>query len=158
MYEAVRRGEIVIGRDGKIWRIAVRASNGAPRRCKPRRAETTEQSGYLKVTTQVRNSQPRIRAAAHRLVWFHVRGPIPDGLTINHKNGIKGSVLVLKNKLGPKPGEGHHNAKLTNTQVMGIRARLAAGDTQRAIADDHGVSQSTIWAISSGKGWREVAR
>lgn len=26
---------------------------------------------------------------AHRLIWEAVNGPIPDGLQINHKNGIK---------------------------------------------------------------------
>ena len=31
----------------------------------------------------------RVNASAHRLVWRHFHGPIPDGMTINHKNGKK---------------------------------------------------------------------
>ena len=26
---------------------------------------------------------------AHRMIWESVHGPIPDGLQINHKNGVK---------------------------------------------------------------------
>ena len=42
---------------------------------------------YLQVRTMIDGK--RIHALAHRLVWFHFNGPIPPGLTINHKKGNK---------------------------------------------------------------------
>lgn len=41
-------------------------------------------TGYEKVQT----ADGRI-VAAHRLVWETIHGPIPDGLTINHRDGVK---------------------------------------------------------------------
>jgi hypothetical protein len=40
--------------------------------------------GYIQAE---RRAGPSSRA--HRLVWESVNGPIPDGMQINHRNGIK---------------------------------------------------------------------
>ena len=31
----------------------------------------------------------RVATGAHRVVWVHLNGPIPPGMTINHRNGIR---------------------------------------------------------------------
>jgi predicted transcriptional regulator len=54
-------------------------------------------------------------------------------------------------------GEDHHAAKLTWADVAAIRARLAAGETQVAIARDYGVSNVSIHHIAAGRTWRELA-
>ncbi len=41
--------------------------------------------GYVKVT----NGRAKFSRSAHRMIWEAVHGPIPDGLQINHKNGVK---------------------------------------------------------------------
>ena len=35
-------------------------------------------------------------ASAHRVTWTNSNGPIPDGLTINHKNGIKETTIAWR--------------------------------------------------------------
>ena len=89
-YRAVEMGELTIDSEGRIWRLAARRANrwgsgtvSIP--CAPRRAE----GGATYLTVRVMIEGKRVTALAHRLVWRHFRGPIPEGLTINHKDGIK---------------------------------------------------------------------
>jgi transposase-like protein len=42
--------------------------------------------------------------------------------------------------------------------VLAIRARLTAGESQRAIARAFGVSQVAVYFIKSGRTWRRLAR
>jgi hypothetical protein len=42
-------------------------------------------NGHLIVT----NGYRKMCRSAHRMVWEAVHGPIPEGLQINHKNGVK---------------------------------------------------------------------
>lgn len=62
-YEANVRGEIF--RNGKL--------------CK----QGLHHTGYLCVS--IRNKQWR----AHRFVWFYFNGDVPEGMCINHKDGVK---------------------------------------------------------------------
>lgn len=92
VYRAVQNGDLRIDADGSVWRVSCRRGikGSAEARsvpCSPRRAEHMTPSGYLTVPAMVAGS--RRQALAHRLVWRHLYGPIPDGLTINHKNGQK---------------------------------------------------------------------
>lgn len=87
---AVTSGELSIDSGGRVWRHAARRANrwaGATRSipCAPRRAEKSTPLGYLMVRVMVDGT--RHCALAHRLVWHVMRGPIPEGLTINHRNG-----------------------------------------------------------------------
>lgn len=47
-------------------------------------------------------------------------------------------------------------AKLTETQVVGIRRRFAGGETQTELARAFGVSQSAIWLIVREKKWTHI--
>ncbi len=89
-YRAVEMGEIEIDAKGRIWRIAARRGDrckGGTRviPCIRRRAEKRVTGGYLQIRVMI--DWKRAHALAHRLVWRHLHGPIPAGLTINHKNG-----------------------------------------------------------------------
>lgn len=53
-------------------------------------------------------------------------------------------------------GEGHHSAKLTESDVVEIRKRLKAGDRQKDIARDFGVSTCPISQIKRGIIWKHV--
>jgi hypothetical protein len=50
-------------------------------------------------------------------------------------------------------GARQHMSKLTADDILAIRRRLAAGHTQRSIADDHGIARTTVSSIAIGKSW-----
>lgn len=159
-------GVFEVDSDGLIWRIQYRP--GVP--CDRRRAERAAGSGYLEV--RMMHEGQRLHVAAHRLVWVHFNGAIPDGLVINHRNGVKDdnsptnlevvtpaentrhAVRVLG--LMKQDGELNHEAKLTVAQVKTIRRRRAAGERLKAIAADFGVSDRCISKIALGQRWRSV--
>jgi hypothetical protein len=92
VYHAVVSGELTIDSAGMVWRVAARrwcrwTQSTVSIACSPRRAEKATPAGYLQVRSMVNGE--RANALAHRLVWRHFNGPLPDGMTVNHKNGIK---------------------------------------------------------------------
>lgn len=54
-------------------------------------------------------------------------------------------------------GGRHPQAKLTESDVLVIRARLAAGESVRVIGDDYGVHRTAIYKIGARLHWRHVA-
>jgi hypothetical protein len=108
-----------------------------------------------------------------RVIYEAVHGPVPEGLQVNHKDGNKANnsianleaITPLENiehsirtgLRGPQPrGEQVHASKLSESQVVEIRALLADGLTQQVIADRYGVAQATISWIKLRKTWRHV--
>lgn len=168
VYAAVQRGELEIDEKGRVWRIKERRGNrwGGPaltKPCSPRRAEH-DTGQYLQVAIRVGGKT--IAAMAHRLVWRHLHGPIPLGLTINHKNGKKKdndpSNLELATPsentrhayrmgLRDEHGEGNPAHKLTDCQVEAIRTLYAIGTrTQVELAEMFGVKFQAISKIVRG--------
>lgn len=108
----------------------------------------------------------------HRLVAAAFIGTCPDGMQVNHKDGVKSNnhvnnleyVTAMENihhghangLYNPPKGEEHANSKLTECDVLEIRERLSDGETQQSIADSLGVDRSTISYIKTGKLWRHV--
>jgi len=109
----------------------------------------------------------RIYACAHRLVWHFFNGQIPDGMCINHKNGIKTDNRpsnleivsysenmrhAFKNGLKTQWGENNPFAKLSDFNAVEARIIYAKGKTtQREIAEKFGVSHQTISQIIKGQ-------
>lgn len=58
---------------------------------------------------------------------------------------------VLKH--GAARGEAHGMSTLTEMDVREIRRRCAAGESQRQVAADCGISQSNVCLITKGKAW-----
>ena len=172
VYAAVISGELEILTDGTIWRVKIRTGN----RWRPgtfrtipvdrRRAEHSVPLGYLQVRLMVGGR--RMSCLAHRLVYRHFIGPIPEGMTINHKDGVKNNnnpanlelatdseqivhmQEVLKKgrtKYG-QWGETNLMAKLTDAQVAEIRQRRFAGETLSSIAKDYGIAFQTVSRIA----------
>lgn len=105
----------------------------------------------------------------HRLVVEAFIGPIPKGKEVNHKNGVKTDnrlcnleVVTPKENihhahasgLTSNRGDTHRMAKLCRESVAEIRRR-AGETTQAALANEYGVSPSTISRVLSGDVWRE---
>lgn len=174
LYKAVEAGLLEIDSKGRIWKVAEMRGNRwnqnrAKHRVMRRRAEH-DQGQYLQVRRMVAGK--RTYALAHRLVWMHFNGPIPQGLQINHKNGNKKdnrpanlelatsaqntrhAVRVLGvGRAANQHGEKNRNAKLTQAQVQAIRSRRAQGDSLKAIASEFGVTFQTVSKIARGNRW-----
>ena len=82
--ELVARGVIAVREDGSIWKL--RNLNATPFG-EPRRLETKSKRGYFMVRVNAKSRA--FLVAAHRVVWTVLRGPIPDGMDINHIDGDK---------------------------------------------------------------------
>ena len=116
---------------------------------------------------------------AHRAAWILTNGAIPDGLCVLHKcdnppcvrpdhlflgtNADNMADMVSKGRAAQRDnsnyprGENHPNAKLTDSAVLEIRARYAAGEmgTYR-LASLYHVAQMTIHGIVTRKHWRHI--
>jgi hypothetical protein len=173
VYRAVTDRELEIDPQGRIWRLGSRRYNRWTKQAcyypeKRRRAEKSVPPGYLMV--RVMWDSKRYCALAHRLVWHHFTGKIPDGLTINHKNGVKSDnrpenlelatdaeQQVHANRiLGTGPGanqwgEANPCAKLTLAQVEEIMEARAAGESLSQIARRYPVTFQHVSAIVNGK-------
>ena len=175
----VERGELEIDEQGRVWRIHERRYNRwsgeiMVRPCNRKRADHREWNGYRRV--KVKENKITTRAAAHRLVWHHFFGEIPDGLTVNHKNGVRDdnrpqnlelatmsqqalhAAHVLKtarcvNQLGEK----HPCSKFTAIDVIEIRRLLGKGAvTQKELAERFGVCPQTISNVRHRKRWAHI--
>jgi len=79
----VKRNVLKVLPNGEVWRNAMITRLGDEIPIVPQRADCISSTGYSKVSFG-RNS-----ISAHRLVWIVFNGKIPNGMEINHKNGIK---------------------------------------------------------------------
>lgn len=129
---------------------------------------TAPNSWGYKQAKLCRNGSGELRLV-HRLVVEAFSGPIPAGMEINHKNGVKTDnrlcnleVVTPKENihhahasgLTSNRGDTHRMAKLCRESVAEIRLR-AGETTQAALANEYGVSPSTISRVLSGDVWRE---
>jgi hypothetical protein len=111
------------------------------------------------------------RFSVHGLVAAAFIGPRPDGMQINHKNGIKSDnrlanleyVTQSENMkhafatgLQSNLGERHSQAKLTEGKVMKIREMLSLGFKQAEIGSFMMVSPSAISRVKNGNRWSHV--
>jgi len=106
---------------------------------------------------------------AHRMAFEAFTGPIPAGMFVCHRCDVrsccnpdhlfigtqfdnmrdaarKGRTAVL---------DRHPMAKLTSTQVVAIRERIASGRAAIRIAEEFGVSDATIRLIKHNRTWKE---
>ena len=92
---------------------------------------------------------------AHRVAYELEIGPIPTGLYIDHL--CRNRACVNPRHLEPvTPAENIRrgsSAKLTQIAADQIRARIKAGEEQRKLALEFGVSQATISMVKHGKKW-----
>ena len=170
VHQAVGSGELEIDAEGRVWRVGVRRGDSwncghriVP--CERRRAERVTTGRYLQVRLMIGGK--RSNALAHRLVWFHFNGPIPDGMTVNHRNGIRDdnrpSNLALatpseqvrhahRGGLRDQTGERNPGVKLTDNEVAQIRlAYEQGGHTMSDLARRFGVSVQAVSKIIRGQ-------
>ena len=171
VYRAVKAGDLEIESDGTIWRVRKRGwdrwtQQAVSRPCERVRAEH-DTGKYFQVRVML--DGVRIYALAHRLVYHHFCGPIPDALTVNHKDGqkkrnhpdnlelatyaeqaIHAARVLMVGHACRQHGEANSMCKLKDTQAEEIRHRRQAGEKLALIAVDYGVAMQTVSRIARG--------
>lgn len=125
--------------------------------------------GYRSVWIGTRSRGAR-RRYVHRLMLEFFRGPAPAGMEACHANGDRSDNRIdnlrwdtRRNNHADKRshgtstvGERHPQARLTETAVRQIRARVAAGASQRSLCAEYGVTPNTISRAVRGVSWSHV--
>jgi hypothetical protein len=107
---------------------------------------------------------------AHRLAYELKHGPIPKGLYVCHRCdnrsccntdhhflGTNADNMADRNAKGRQAkGERSGGAKLTEADVLEIRRRLAAGESQLEISKAFGITRQHVGYIKSGKTWSHL--
>lgn len=156
-----------VGDDGSAW--SCRTSQGS---IKPDRWKVLkplkDKDGYMHFGL-CRDKKVH-RRSAHRLVLEAFVGPRPAGQECRHLNGIRDDNrlanicwgTVVENKADMVVhgtafrGEHHPQAKLSEAQVLGIRAMRADGYTRAAIAARYGTNKGNVKNILQRRTWKHV--
>lgn len=109
---------------------------------------------------------------AHRVSWQLHNGKIPEGLNIlhhcdhpvcvrpdhlyagTHQDNMRD--MVVRNRAAKRKGEVHHNAKLTEQDVLTIRRLRAEGLRPRHIAAQFGIKSDTVYQIVKRNCWKHI--
>lgn len=150
--------------------------NKRPRSDRPELLKgSPDKDGYIRYA--LRADGKTWNRISHRIVWESFVGPIPPGMQINHKNGVKNDnrlenlevmtpsqnvlhsfrVLGKKPCINPNPGTKNGRAKLNDTSVREIRTLIQTGLSDKTIAARFGVSPASIWFIKTKQTWTSVA-
>ncbi len=175
VYKLVMASELGIDSEGRVWRLKKRTYDrwtGGTKvtTCHRVRAEFGTKQGYLQVRALIDGK--RHYAAAARLVWLHFNGPIPQGMTVNHKDGVKPNNQPSNLELATYSEQRHHaikvlgakhhdvrgsknpKAALTEAQVVTIRARRAKGERVKDLAAEFGSTEKAVSHICRGVTWK----
>lgn len=121
--------------------------------------------GYPQVTLS-RVGKKYLRNS-HKLVAAAFIGPCPRGQEVRHRDGNASNPRLDNLRYGTRAeneadkvlhnksnrGERHGMAKLTNADVSEIRSLVELNISQRAIADQFGIHQSSVSKIAKGGRW-----
>jgi hypothetical protein len=107
--------------------------------------------------------------SAHRVSYEIAYGEIPDGMEVCHKCDnpccVNPAHLFVgtrqdniddrerKGRNNPPKGEANPKAKLTESDVLEIRAKRLQGISFGKLAKEYGVCKKTIQCAASGKSW-----
>lgn len=98
----------------------------------------------------------------HQLILLTFIGPCPEGKEVLHRNGDPTDNRLANLHYGTRREnvldvyqDGGRWRKLSTEDVQKIRRRLDAGEKGRDIAEDFGVSESTVSSVKTGRtfGW-----
>ncbi len=123
--------------------------------------------GYVRA--QIMRAGKQERLLCHRLVWEAWMGPIPTGMQINHRNGIKtDNRLENLEVVTPQENTAHamrHGLRIAHRGERAAASKLSESDarrvfklrqerkTQAEIAATIGTTRSNVSAILRGTSW-----
>lgn len=126
-------------------------------------------NGYGLIDLKTRGAR-RIVLIASRVIWEWEHGPIPDGMQVCHTCDFPPCVRLdhlflgtnqdniddKMNKGRQMKGEAVHTSILTEDHVIVIRRRHAAGEAQKDLAVEFGVSRPTMSNLIRGVTWKHL--
>lgn len=103
-------------------------------------------------------SQPRRQVKSHRYAYEQLKGPIPQGLGLDHlcRNRACCNPAHLEPASAATNQRRGLKAKVDEDEVVQIRLRAARGEPQRQIARDYGISQAQVSLIVTRKRWSDL--
>lgn len=124
--------------------------------------------GYWFVNLLVEGQRKHVKV--HILVAEAFIGPRPEGLQINHKDGVKTNnhisnleyctaqenrLHAIRTGLVPLGADAPH-AKQTESQVTEYRRRWASGESAASLAAEAGMSKSAMYQALKGLKWKHL--
>jgi hypothetical protein len=124
--------------------------------------------GYLAINVSTCADGIRRQVHVHKIVCTAYHGPCPDGMVlVRHLNGDHLDNRAANLAWGTREqneadkvlhgtallGERHHQARLTDGEVLTIRASVLTG---AVLAATYGVSETMIGKIRRRKNWRHI--
>lgn len=126
-----------------------------------------DKDGYLRVILYHKGGYKNF--LVHRLVAQHFIENANDKCQVNHINGIKLDNRIenlewvtskeniahsfTSNLVPSRKGESSHNHKLTEKEILEIRA-IGSTEKQKTIAEMYGIAQPTVSSILKRKSWK----
>lgn len=111
-----------------LWRVDAEAGHVIGQRGRPMFRRSPD--GYVRVKFGM--NEPAV--FAHRIIWEQVNGLIPEGMTINHRNGVKDDNRIANLELATVRENIHH--AIGN----GLRGAPIRGRRREAAQTDRGTS------------------
>ena len=118
-----------------------------------------------------RGDGDRSLVLATHIAWELTNGPLPEGMSVlhhcdnppcvrpghlflgTHTDNMHDMIGKGRARHPSLPGESCGHAKLTKLAARLIRDRVAAGEAQKALAAEFGVSRATVCLLVGGKRW-----
>lgn len=126
----------------------------------------TRPDGYAYITVATKKKR-----GVHQIAWMLANGPIPEGMCICHTCDVRTCVepshlflgtkgdnnrdMIAKGRNRAAPGERNGAAKLTDADVLRIRA-IGHGVSSKVLASTFGVSRTAIQRARNGQRWRHL--
>ena len=80
-----------------------------------------ENSGYPNANGYIYLYHQGKYRKVHQLIWEHVHGEIPDGLFIDHINGVRSDNRICNLRLATRQQNGENRQKLAKNNTSGFR-------------------------------------
>lgn len=115
--------------------------------------KTTNENGYGVKTINYRAHY------AHRVYYQRAKGPIPDGMHLDHlcRNRRCVNPDHLEAVTPAVNAQRCATTRLTPEKVRAIRARHAMGEGQQSLAATFGIDSSQVCRVVNRKSWRNTA-